>query len=189
MSTRNQCCEGYWKVAEHHMLMSQGEDLNQFQAVKDAAKVNSPQRLYKRICATSELEAWREWQRQPKEQNGSPAHRRDGGKTRKRRGTAAGGRNSYQLNSYVTSQLELPYAKHSTAARVLKTVSVHFHSCHLMSAAIFVFWITSFFLLQIWLFWEFIYSTALIEKRVLRHIVLGRSLFKREDCRQFLVVM
>lgn len=58
ISTRNQC----WKVPEHHMVMSQGADLNQFQTVKDATKVNSPQRLYKHICATNESEAWRECQ-------------------------------------------------------------------------------------------------------------------------------
>lgn len=54
MSTKNWCCEGYWKMAEHHMLMSQTEEVNQFQIVKDTAKANSPQRLYKHTCATAE---------------------------------------------------------------------------------------------------------------------------------------
>lgn len=152
------------------MLMSQGEGLNQFQTVKDAAKVNSPQRLYKHICATSESGAWKEWQWQPKEQNSSPAHRGDEEKTRKRRRRVAEGRNSYQLNSYSTSQLELPYAKNGTAAHVLQkttlycVISVSFMPFNL-SAAIFAFWITSFVLLQISLVWESVYSTALTWKK------------------------
>lgn len=65
------------------MLMSQGEDLNQFQTyAKDATKVNLLQRGYKHICATSESEARREIQQQPKEQNCSSVERREklGGK-------------------------------------------------------------------------------------------------------------
>ena len=137
-------------------------------SLKDAANVNSSQRLYKHICATSESEAWREWQRKPKEQNGSPAHRGDERKASKRKETAAGGRNSYQLNSYGTSHLELPYTKNGTAACILKSTQYYVLSLSFMpfnvSAAIFVFWITSFFRLQILLVWEIICSTSLIWK-------------------------
>lgn len=41
-----QCCENYWKVAEYHMLISKGKDLNQFQApAKGDTKVNLRQML------------------------------------------------------------------------------------------------------------------------------------------------
>lgn len=76
-----QCCENYWKVAEYHMLISKGKDLNQFQApAKGDTKVNLRQRCYRHIGSTSESEAWRKIHQQPKELNYSPMQRRDGGK-------------------------------------------------------------------------------------------------------------
>lgn len=103
-----------------------------------------------------------------------------GKKTRKRRRRVAEGKNSYQLNSYSTSQLELPYAKNGTAAHVLQKSTLY---CVIwvslmpfnLPAAIFAFWITSFVLLQILLVWESVYSTALTWKKGLKTYRLRKN--------------
>lgn len=154
------------------MLMNKGKGLNQFPTyAKGATKVNLLQRCYKRICSTSESEAWREMQQQPKEQNYSPMQRKGGGKL-----------GEEEVEMIGSSQPDLLYTENNTSAYVLKksTLSFHFCSCHLICLQTFLHSNHFIHLATYSACWGvyLIYSITEEKKGVLRHAVIGKPLFK-----------